>query len=434
VAATDSSGGSHSANMSCMARLDRNRTVIGVLALSTAINMLDRQVLAALAPTVKQELHMSGTEFGFLISAFTLAYAVCAPLAGWFIDSYGLSAGIKAAVAIWSVASMASGFSRSLGGLLGWRAVLGAGESAGMPALAKANALHLRPNEFGLSLAVNSIGVTLGAAAAPLLVAAVLPRFGWRAVFLLTGALGLLWIPLWNLISPKSVVRSSGQGKQAIFPGRWKAERRGLLRDRRLWKLTASNALIMTGYTVWTNWTTVYFVQQLHLPEGDANRHYAWIPPVFATIGGFYGGWLSYRWIRRGMDAPSARLRGCMIAALCLLMTAGLPLYRSPVWAAAIISSAMFWTMSLQMNTHILPLDLFGPKHAGLSVSVLACSYGLMQMLVSPVIGAVVDRVGFAPLCVTLPLLPLAGVWLMKASLSAPYVSDKIARPEHAEV
>ncbi|HEX5432227.1 MAG TPA: MFS transporter [Bryobacteraceae bacterium] len=365
--------------------------ILSIFVLCTSINFLDRQVLAALAPRIEMDLRLSGMEYGAILSAFALAYALGAPVAGWLVDRTGLNGGITLAAGVWSLASGATGFAGSLGALFGCRLGLGLGESVGMPALAKANAIYLPPSEYGLSLALNSIAIAIGSALAPLLAGAVAPVFGWRSAFFVTSAAGMLWIPLWRVASRRA------PAQPALLRKRFSVGE--LLCDRRAWILTISNALIMTVYTVWTNWTTIYFVQELHLTASDANRHYVWLPPVFATLGGFFGGWLTYRWIEQGRGAAAARMRGSWLAAAFIAFTATLPLTSSPVWSAAVISLTMFWAMSLQMNVHILPLDIFGPESAGFSVSILACSYGLMQMLISPIVGAVVDRAGF-PQCV----------------------------------
>src|SRR6266478_3140956 len=102
---------------------------IGVFILSSSLNYLDRLLLAALAPTLKIEYHLSNTQYGELISVFSLVYAVMAPVAGWFIDAVGLNAGITVSMAVWSAAGMATGWTRSFGGLLASRTVLGIGEA-----------------------------------------------------------------------------------------------------------------------------------------------------------------------------------------------------------------------------------------------------------------------------------------------------------------
>jgi MFS transporter, ACS family, hexuronate transporter len=111
--------------------------VLSVFVLSTAINYLDRQTLATLAPLVRAEFHLSNAEYGLILAVFSIAYAACAPFAGMLIDRIGLDRAIGMAVGVWSCAGIATGFTRGLGGLLGCRGVLGMSEAAGIPARAR---------------------------------------------------------------------------------------------------------------------------------------------------------------------------------------------------------------------------------------------------------------------------------------------------------
>jgi len=389
--------------------------VLGIFVISTALNYLDRLLLAALAPTLKSEFHLSNTQYGGVISVFSIVYAVMAPVAGWFIDRVGLNVGITVSMAVWSLAGMATGLTRSFGGLLASRTVLGIGEAAGIPCAGKANGLYLQPRELAFGTALNQVGITVGSIAAPLMVAMIAPAYGWRSVFVVCGSLGFLWIPLWwvtakKLPAPKTEISATPSGIAKI------------LRDRRIWGLAAANALVMTLYTLWTNWTTVYFVEQHHLTEIQANENFAWIPPVFATLGGFAGGWMAFRSIgqsqagRTGTDVLRARLRICWLAAAVLLLTAAVPLMPTPALAAALISFSFFWCLAISTNLYAMPIDFFGARHAAFGVSILTASYGLMQTVLSPLIGAMVDYFGFPVVCISLSVMPLAGITILRAT------------------
>ena len=174
--------------------------VVGVLVLSTSLSFLDRQVLAALAPILKQEFSLSNEGYGYIVSAFSLAYAIVALPAGAFIDRVGLTRGISAVVAVWSLAAMATGLTGGLAGLVACRAWLGAAEAGGIPATGKGFALYLEPRERAMGTALNQVGITLGMVAAPLFAGWLAVAYGWRAAFVATGALGFLWIPLWLVV------------------------------------------------------------------------------------------------------------------------------------------------------------------------------------------------------------------------------------------
>ena len=378
----------------------------GVLVLSTALSFVDRQVLAALAPLLKDEFHLSNEGYGYIVSAFSLAYAMFAPVAGLLIDRVGLNRGITVVVAFWSVAGVATGLAGGLASLLACRAALGAAESGGIPATAKGFALYLQPRERAMGTALNQVGITLGMMAAPLLVGWLATTYGWRAAFVATGIAGFAWIPLWWVTARRVPVPAPpAESGPATMP----------VRDWRLWALAAANILMMTVYSLWMNWTTVFLVSTHGLTLAEANRQFAWVPPVFASLGGLSGGWLSMRWAKAGSGLYAARLRVCVVSAVLLTSTALVPLAPGAGLATALISVSFFMAVAMSANIYAMPLDLFGAGRAAFAVSVLTASYGLMQTVVSPLFGRMIDRYGFGPVCGVAGVLPLASLALLVA-------------------
>jgi fucose permease len=191
---------------------------------------------------------------------------------------------------------------------------------------------------------------------------------------------------------------------------------RDILQDQRFWGLVIGNILYMTMYTLWTNWTTLYFVEARGLTQAEANARYAWIPPVFATAGGLAGGALAFRLIRAGREVRKARLSICWLSAVLLLSTAAVPLMPSAAWAAAAISFSYFWTLCMSTNVYAMPLDFFGAHRAAFAVSALTFAYGLMQAFVSPLVGRIIDRYGFASVCAAFAFLPLIAVFVIQVT------------------
>ena len=374
--------------------------VLGVFVLSSAINYLDRQTLAALAPVVEGEFHLTRAEFGWILGVFSATYALSAPFAGMLIDGIGLNRAVSVVVGIWSCAGIATGFTQGLRGLMGCRIVLGAAEAGGIPAAGKAIHQYLHASERALGNAVNQAGVSLGAIVAPPFAAWVAIAYGWRSAFFLTGALGLLWIPLWNFTARRAgTAPAAAKSREAAEPP--------LLRDRRIWAFMLANALGMVGYSLWTNWTTQYLVDKHGLTLRQS-AGYAWIPPAVALAGGFAGGWLSRRLVLAGMPAPGARFRVCLVAAVLALATAGVPLAPTPAWTAAAISLSIFAVSAFSANMYSLPLDVFGGGRAAFAISMLVASYGAVQLVISPVFGSLMDHRQWMLLAGATAVTPLA--------------------------
>jgi ACS family hexuronate transporter-like MFS transporter len=384
---------------------------IGIFVLANVLNFLDRQVLAAVAPTLKQTFHLSNTQYGTLVSAFSLAYAVTTPFAGLFVDRIGLNAAVITAIAMWSAASISTGAVTGYGGLLISRASLGLGEACALPILSKANASYMRPSEWGLANAAGSVTLTIGSVAAPLLVAWVAPSYGWRSVFVISGSLGLLWLVLWWFTARRIPTTRTAAVASPLVP------LRKVLRDRRLLGVAIAYPLVMTVFILWLNWTTVYLVQEHHMTQTAANQNFAWIPPIFGTLGGLFSGWLAFHWIRRGMDALQARVRICILCAPLFIVTAIIPYLHSASLAIAAVALSLFACQSVIGSLNVIPLDLFGLGRAAFSISLLGCAYSLMQTFVSPLIGASVDHFGFAAVCTTVAVLPLMGVWILRGTV-----------------
>ncbi len=381
--------------------------VLSVFLVSSAINYLDRQTLATLGPLIRDEFRLTTQQFGWVIGVFSIAYAISAPMAGVLIDRAGLTLIASLAVGAWSCAGIATAFTRGLAGLMACRTTLGVAESAGIPAAGKAIDTFFRPADRALGNAMNQAGVSLGLIAAPPLATWIAVHYGWRYAFAATGVLGLAWIPLWNVVArlaPAPIEKPHARKG----PGPW--------RDRRLWAFVAANALTMSGYSLWTNWTTFYFVDVQHLPLAMASR-YVLSAFTFAAAGGFAGGWLSARLIARGTVPQLARIRVCIAGAAVSLVTASIPAAHTPAWAAAGISLSFFAVSAMSVNIYSLPLDTFGREHAAFGIAALVASYGAMQIVISPLIGGMIDAHRWTPLmwaATSTPALACAVLWTVR--------------------
>lgn len=382
---------------------------VSVFILSSTLNYLDRQILNVLAPLIMSQMHFNQTSFGLLISTFSIAYAASSLFTGWTLDRFGVNRGICAAVSWWSVASVSTALVNGLSGLAVSRAALAIGESAGIPAVGKLNGIYLERGELAFGAAVNQIGLSLGAALAPLFIPFAIV-YSWRTPFLIAGALGFVWIPLWLLVNRSIPPRYAAAEYAPITRG---ANTFSILLERNLLLLVAANVLWMGAYSLWSNWTTLYLTRVHHLSLLESAR-YVWIPPLISNAGGFFGGWLSFRWIRANLNPLMARRRAVWFSACGSLLTLLLPWAPDARWATAIISVSFFFALAGSVNIYALPIDLYGPQRSGLAIAALTFAFGVLQTVLSPIIGFLSDHELYTEVVwlVTIPLF-LAALVLM---------------------
>lgn len=323
-------------------------TVVSVFALASTWNYLDRQLLSAAKPAICAEFKLDNAQFGWLIAAFSITYALASPATGWLLDRLGTELAMAWAVAIWSLTSALTPLTQSFSQLFGLRLVLGASESAGVPAAGKLNAAYLEPKNRAIGAAMTQVGLSIAGIAAPFLMG---HMSAWRQPFYVCAALGLAWIPLFLYL------RRRVQPFEEVKPARQPST--GILSDRRLHILVIANMLWMGSYSLWTNWTTAFLGHTFSLTLREV-APWAALPPIAATLGGFGGGWISRQAIARGTPPAKARVFAALISAIGCLSTALVPLCHTPMAATLAISASSFWAVAGSVNLYTIPVDLWG--------------------------------------------------------------------------
>src|SRR5688572_20228152 len=173
--------------------------IIGLVFLATLINYIDRLTISVLAPVITRDLGLSNTEFGGIITWFLLAYTISQSLSGKLYDRIGTKRGFIVSIVVWSIAAMAHAFARGLASLSALRFVLGLGEAGNWPGAAKTVAewFPIRQRAFGM--AIFNSGAAIGSVVAPPLIVWLSLKYGWQTTFLVTGALGFVWLVFWLL-------------------------------------------------------------------------------------------------------------------------------------------------------------------------------------------------------------------------------------------
>ena len=175
--------------------------------LVSLISYIDRNTLALLAPTILRETGLSAEQYGFVISAFSIAYMAGNPIWGRALDRFGLRGGMLAAVSFWSLASAAHSLAGGFASFAAARTALGFGEGATFPGGLRTVVQTLEPSRRARGIAVAYSGGSLGAIITPLIVTPIALWWGWRAAFLFTGLVGFLWVLLWLAVSRRPEIR-----------------------------------------------------------------------------------------------------------------------------------------------------------------------------------------------------------------------------------
>jgi ACS family hexuronate transporter-like MFS transporter len=195
---------------------------------STVLNYMDRQAMSLVGPYIKAEYSLNNADFGWVLAAFQLSYALFQVPAGFLVDRWNLRWTYAGAVAWWSLAGMAAAFSPSLAVLLVLRAMLGAGESFNWPCALRVTGTILPPADRSLGNGIFNSGAAIGAVITPIVVPLLTTRYGWRTAFVTVGLLGFVWVGAWLALvggkhrerfEGRSVPRPSSEDEQLTRPG-----------------------------------------------------------------------------------------------------------------------------------------------------------------------------------------------------------------------
>ena len=306
--------------------------ITGMLFLSTVINYVDRQTLSILARTIQDDLGISDLEYSYVVQAFLLAYTLTFIFAGRITDWLGVRLSLAGFIIWWSLANMATSLSRSAFSLGAFRFLLGIGEPGNYTAAPKAVSEWFPPKERGLVVGIYTAGATVGATIAPPLIAFTATSYGWRSTFVITGALGLLWVIPWlwlyrrpqehpRITSNELALVASADPAEAAEtaepkPSEW-ARWKMLLSRRETWLLLLSRVITDPVWYFYLFWFPKYLTDARHLTLTQVGM-LAWLVYLAADVGSIAGGWASGALIKRGMRPVRSRVTVMTVCAFLL--------------------------------------------------------------------------------------------------------------------
>jgi ACS family hexuronate transporter-like MFS transporter len=393
--------------------------IAALLCLSTAINYLDRQTLSVLAVTIQREMGLSTVDYSHFTASFLVAYTVMYAVGGRIVDRLGTRRGLLIFVSGWSLASMAHALARSAAQLSVFRFLLGLTEAANIPSGVKAVTEWFPVRERALAVGIFNAGTAIGAALAVPIVSSIARAFGWRSAFVVTGAVGLVWVVAWaRFYDVPSRHRALGDDERALILETSPSDANArlvplgrLLGMRETWGCIAARVLTDPISYFFSFWIPKYLQDERGFALSDLQRA-AWIPFVFLALGNLAGGAIPRALMKRGVGLDRAR-KGTMLAVsivmpiLCFVLTQA----SSPSLAVALLSALMFGHAAWGNLT--LPAEVFPARVVGTVSGLGGCLGGAAGAATQVGIGHVVQALGFRPVFAVTGGLYLAGFALV---------------------
>jgi ACS family hexuronate transporter-like MFS transporter len=326
-----------------------------LVSVAIAISYLDRQTLPVAINAIGKDIPLSNQQFSTLQSAFLVSYAFMYAGGGKLSDVMGTRRAFTAIMIFWSVACISHALALSFVMLAVSRFLLGMGEGGGFPAATRAVAEWFPTDERASAMGIINAGTSVGAVVAPPLIAIILSFLSWRWIFVISGALGLLWTAWWRTAYLSTQQDRHSQlpvGEESAAHVRWI----DLLRVREVWGMVSAKFLSDAAWYFYLFWLPKY----LYDARGfniKAVGAFAWIPYAAAGVGCLVGGWFSSYLVRRSLSLGAARKVALGLSALVMPLVIFIP-HVAVSWALVVFSIAYFGQQSWSTLVMVLPTDL----------------------------------------------------------------------------
>ncbi len=395
--------------------------MISLIMLGAVVNYLTRSSLAVAAPTLLAELDITAKEYSYITAAFQGAIML-QPLCGYVLDVIGLKYGFAIFATAWSLICMAHGMATNWQTLAILRGLLGFAEGSANPAGMKAVSEWFPAKERGLAGGVFNIGASFGSMLAPPLVVWAILHYNWQSAFVITGALGLVWVCAWLLLydAPKRHRRLSKEEAQHIAAGQEdhlasdgsKPSVVSILKKRNFWGIALPRFLADPAWGTLAFWVPLYLTTVRGFELKDIAM-FAWLPFLAADLGCMFGPVVVLALQKRGVRLINAR-RGAFTLGAIMMMGVAFVGYVDNAYAAiALLSLAGFAHQTLSVTVITMSSDLFRRNEVA-TVAGMCGTFGNLGLLIfSLLIGTMLASVGYTPFFVSLAVLDLVAAVLL---------------------
>jgi len=377
----------------------RRWLICALLFFAATINYIDRQVIGILKPTLQAEIGWTEIEYSWIVFSFQAAYALGLLFVGNFIDKVGTRVGASLSITVWSFAAMAHAMASSVMGFAAARFALGIGEAGYFPGAIKTVSEWFPKKERALATGIFNSGTNVGALATPLIVPWLATAYGWQEAFIVTGAIGFIWLVLWLWIYRKpeddtrlskaefAYIRSDPPESTEKIP--WAR----LFPHRQTWAFAIGKFLTDPIWWVYLFWLPDFLNKQHGLDLKNFGIPLAVIY-IIADVGSIGGGWLSSALIKRGWSINAGRKTAMLICALSVVPIVFAAMTTNLWIAVLLIGLAAAAHQGWSANIFTLASDMFPRRAVGSVVGIGGMAGSIGGMLIALVVGQILTLSG----------------------------------------
>lgn len=372
--------------------------ICALLFFATTINYIDRQVLGILATdeSFKTTIGWNEAEYGFVNTAFQGAYAIGLLVVGGLMDRFGTRKGFSVAIIFWSVAAMGHSLARSAFGFGVARFTLGLGEAGNFPAAIKTVAEWFPKKERALATGIFNSGSNIGAILAPLSVPFIAINYGWQWAFIITGALGFIWLAAWLLLYRKPEEHPSLSKEELAYIQSDREEPlpkiawARLIPHRQTWAFAVGKFLTDPIWWVYLFWLPKFLNAKFGLNILELGLPLIVIY-VIADVGSIGGGWLSSNLIQRGWTVNAGRKTAMLICAIAVIPIV-FAATTDNLWVSVIlIGIAAAAHQGWSANIFTMASDMFPKQAVGSVVGIGGMAGSIGGMLIASAVGLILE-------------------------------------------
>ena len=408
--------------------------IIGLIALGTVINYIDRSALAVMwwaeGDCIAKDLgyttqDIAKQQYAIILNVFMVFYAIGQSLMGRIFDRIGTRIGFVLSITVWSIATMLHAAARSVLSFSIFRAFLAVGEAGNWPGAVKSNAEWFPQKERAVAQGIFNAGASIGSVISPPLIAILFVFFGWKVTFFALGSLGVIWIIPWlvlNKTSPEKHPWISEAERAYILEGKKTVETEleadgdkkfsilQILSYKKSWSVLVARFFHEPIWWLFVGWMPIYLAATYKFDVKSIGA-FAWVPYVGAALGSIAGGWYSGKLLAEGKTVGKARKTAITLGSSLMFLGLVSTIFfaDTPEKFVAIVAVVLFGFQFSIGNIQTIPSDIFKGPSVG-SLAGFGGTVGVFSVIALNFLVPVITKTSFTPAFVIIALFVPLGV------------------------